>query len=912
MDSLEGVGGAQEEGKLAVVSAPPSLSSLPAELLPPIFCLAQWPALRQVSKKLWATSKEPRTRALFLVYLKGGTSHVFGPPRPRRSTTRIASWNAVVIPVDDLLPNFGRNISLHPLADSPLVLDVLFRMNANFGPAVLIDAVRLGRRNVVSWFLDGWQRWQEVEESGGAVVPKTNNNNNSSTPAIVELLPEDPDLSFQDAEPPTYASAANANSTTSSSSNTSSSEDLVAATAASSYGAPDDLSDAEARGYLSSPPFLVSLVLTHAVAVNDYNLVSMLFRHPILRTAHSTKKLDTTDALLAAARKGHLGIFRLLLAISSSTAPIPRPNWSGSINNFVRLSNGAIQSSLRSAAARNQPSIVRFLLSLNPPQTTSPELLFVDPNDDLAGTDNPPLSHAAWRGYSDVVKELLKGGARPDNLSLFLASSRGHVDAMRYMVACGARPGEDLLWYSGSRGEESVVKFLVGECGVPVEGCCGMWRVGGRADVANWVERLRNEAIMARKSSVKGKEKVGEEGRMTPPPNVSTSSLSRSSSISSVGSLSRRQQQGNAVDIDSIIDAIVPDAPAGVPSGMFDPQRHSGWFAPFEAREATRGWEGVEGVLDSIEAGMMDNVEVDGNVQQEFSMEVTDEHNNQGTPSVLFAARPEPDPLQHPTAPRNLAANFPELAPPPLMTLNKIAGGGLVSPGSGARANMIGSPSMEQGSASFSSSSAGGGLAAPNPPNIIFTAATPTSASTNNGTASMNREPPQDREAIAAHLVLALPADCKPGDGGAHSMLSNNKKQGKRGEVVYFDDDDDSSGDESPGTVDIVDRLVKPTHKISEWGGWDDGFAGPGWIDVSDEYVAPAAPAPIMVEEKKRPNSWCASSGASSGQASTVSLERRTSGYGGKYFGRETGTGGGGSGGQGYMGWAGKDSWGGW
>jgi hypothetical protein len=484
---------------------------------------------------------------LFLIKLRGWLFHVFGLSR---NIVKKSGWTSTAVPGLEVTDTgLGRLCPVHPLANDARVLDVLFRLNVKFEPSVLIDAVRLGRGEVVAWFLDGSGRW-DAEEDNGAKADS----------ADLQTLEDDIKVNFADLERGLVRrdSAASVNS----------SEDLVSVAIASP---PDDLDEQEARSYLSSPSFLIGVVLTHAVSANDYRLVSFVLRHPLLRQAHAIKPLDVTEYLLSCSRKGHLAILRLLLSVSLPSPPPPVPSFASTLKQYLTIAPGTLQSLLRTASARNQPLIVSFLLSTS----------LSDPNDDLGGTDNPPLSHAAWRGFTDVVRALLEGGARPDNLSLFLASSRGHVDCMRLMVNKGARPGEDLMWYSGSRSLDQVVRFLIEECGVPVQGCCNMWRVGGRADVANWVERIKLEADGRKLEKAgrgwggdKGKQVVRDtilattEGRRTPV-------LSRSSSSSSSGSL--RATSGH-VSIDALIDAILPDAPTSMPSSMFDPASHNGWF----------------------------------------------------------------------------------------------------------------------------------------------------------------------------------------------------------------------------------------------------------------------------------------------------------------------------------------------
>lgn len=726
MDIDMGIDGATNDDLAA------SLSNIPAELLPPIFALAQNPALRLASRRLYETSQEPRTRALYLT--AGGIRSVF---RERRGM------------------KFPR------LADEAKVLDVLFRLGAPFSPSVLIEAVKSGRVNAVKWFLDGFGRFDVGMPRSGTVTPAELNGLLPIDAPTINYYKKFKDLEVKDESKEDGESRA---------------------------PSADDLADSEAFSYLATPSFLANLILTHSVASNEFAAFDLLLRHPILR--FSEKPLDLTDAVISASRRGHLAVLALLIdLIQPNALRHPVPSFLPSIRPLISASSTVLQSALRTAAARSQPGTISLLLSLNRPNN-----LIVDPNDDQSGTDNPPLSHAAWRGHADVVRVLLEGGARPDNLSLFLASSRGYVDSMREMVRRGARPGEDLLWYSGSRLDEPVVRFLLCECGVPIEGCCSMWRVGGRMDVANWVEGIHAECAEEKR----GRKGKGKEREELPP--ARTPPMIRSRPGSGASTPQPRSS------LDALIDALVPDAPTGVPSDMFDPRLHSGWFGSEAEREGEKRGGEVKGVWRGVET----EAAVGGSTG--YWVVGGPEPAAVGSSSSLVNPPPKEEPRRPPSPPKRSATTptmlnelYPELAPTPLL----IAPRTNLTPSSAQAPGSAGPRPMQQHANQSPIVSLG--------PAVVVTAPTPTSA-TNLG--ESNREPPHtpaEDSAIRAHLSLAPPSASKP-DQGANGL----KSKSRRGEVLYFDDDDDLSGDEMP--LEGIGRNREGGWKLTD-----------GWVDVSED-----------------------------------------------------------------------------
>jgi len=74
-----------------------------------------------------------------------------------------------------------------------------------------------------------------------------------------------------------------------------------------------------------------------------------------------------------------------------------------------------------------------------------------DPNQRGAGAE-PALSHAAWFGEPAMVAALLQAGAEVDatsevgNTALMHAAARGYLEVVRLLLAGGADPGHRNKW----------------------------------------------------------------------------------------------------------------------------------------------------------------------------------------------------------------------------------------------------------------------------------------------------------------------------------------------------------------------------------------------------------------------------------------------------------------------------------
>jgi ankyrin repeat protein len=144
--------------------------------------------------------------------------------------------------------------------------------------------------------------------------------------------------------------------------------------------------------------------------------------------------------LMIAARRGHIGTARLLLARGAD----------------VRLSAGSWGSALTCAASFGDPNMVRLLLDHRS-----------DPNLPMAWGGISPLMAAADLGHDDAAAVLIAAGARVNSQNswgrsaLMFAASGGHDRTVQLLLAagadrtardCGGESAADQARHEGHRG----------------------------------------------------------------------------------------------------------------------------------------------------------------------------------------------------------------------------------------------------------------------------------------------------------------------------------------------------------------------------------------------------------------------------------------------------------------------------